>query len=716
MTPTNNINPLHTHLGPSVGVSIALFVTATGILRFFQSPEPLWLVAVRIIVVASCISHAMFYRDIKTKYQFHRNNITLLFPFHVWSFSLAWHSQFSPHHSLQILAVCILSTLIFSNESWLRLYASGITLLTGLFLLLVEQPGINPIIMFGSQGLSLFICTKITTGWIGDIKRSQAQNSLMTTIFEDSPDALILRAEDGSIRKVSAQVASLFLTDSIPRVTELVSHLDTSSDKSHQEGARQELKFTDANGGIFWGSFNFRSICYRQERLTLIRITNIAWRKTLEDNLYGALRRANSSLEVRRNFIANMSHELRTPMNGVIGMTSLLEHTDLSDTQMGYVNTIKSSGDLMLKVISDVLDFSSLDAGKIELDKTDEDIRVIAKQCCDLVAVEATLKQLSLTCTFSPSVPKTLRLDSQRVRQIVLNLLSNAVKFTQLGAVELSVNATRKSENKFKIEIAVSDTGVGIPKAKVKTIFKAFTQADPSTTRIYGGSGLGLSISSGLANLMGGTIAVKSKVGEGSTFTLSFNAQCVELSIEDQEAKTQTVDQVLDEDDTQQAPAYLLDKSLKILLAEDNIVNQKVALSMLNKLGYQAELAINGQEAVDMACDGMYDLVILDLQMPVKGGLEAARDIRKLPIEQPYIAAFTANIMKEDRTESFKAGMDDFLSKPIKLKNLSELCEKVEKRLSSGPESESGEMMPTQPGSVQIPGQHHLTDGSLQQP
>lgn len=689
MTPTNNINPLHTHLGPSVGISVALVVIASGILRHFQDPEPLWLVLVRLVVVASCVSHAVFYRDIKTKYQFHRNNIALLLPFHVWSFSLAWHSQFSPHHSLQILAVCILSTLIFSNQSWLKLYAGGITLLTALFLFLVEQPGTNPIIMLGVQAVSLFICARITTGWISDIERSQAQSSLMTTIFEDSPDALILRAEDGSIRKVSEQVATLFLTDSIPRVTELVAHIETSRHEAHREGARQELKFTDAKGNTFWGSFNFRSIHYRQERLTLIRITNIAWRKTLEDNLYGALRRANSSLEVRRNFIANMSHELRTPMNGVLGMTSLLEHTDLSDAQMGYINTIKSSGDLMLKVISDVLDFSSLDAGKTELDKTDEDIKIIVRECCDLLAAEAMLKQLPLKCSFSPSVPKTLRLDSQRVRQIVLNLLSNAVKFTQVGTIELTVNATRKIENNFGIEIAVRDTGVGIPKAKVKTIFKAFTQADPSTTRIYGGTGLGLSISSGLANLMGGTIAVQSKVGEGSTFILSFTAQCVETTSEDQGAKASVVNQTIDKNGKQQAPLHLFDKSLKILLAEDNIVNQKVALSMLNKLGYQAELAINGQEAVDMVYDGMYDLIILDLQMPIKGGLEAARDIRNLPIKQPYIAAFTANVMEEDRTESFRAGMDDFLAKPIILDDLSELCEKVEKRQTLEAESES---------------------------
>lgn len=680
MTPTNNINPLHTFIGPSVGISLAVIIVATGMARYVQNPEPLWLVLVRLVIVVACICHAIFYRDIKTKYQFHRNNITLLLLLHIWSFSLAWQSQFASQHSLQILAVCILSTLVFSNQSWLRLYTSGIILLTALLLFLVEQPGTHAVLMLCIQALSLFVCARITSGWLSDIDRLEAQSSLMMTIFEDSPDALILRAEDGSILKISTQVATLFLTDSIPRVTELVAHLETSSNESNREGARQELKFTDAKGHTFWGAFNFRFIHYRNEKLTLIRISNIAWRKTLEDNLYGALRRANSSLEVRRNFIANMSHELRTPMNGVIGMTSLLGHTDLSDAQKGYINIIKSSGDLMLKVINDVLDFSSLDAGKMELDKTNEDIRVVVKECCDLLTAEAMDKQLPIEYSFSASVPEMLRLDSLRVRQIILNLLSNAVKFTQLGGIELTVNARPRIEGKYKIEIAVHDTGVGIPREKVKTIFKAFTQADPSTTRMFGGTGLGLSISSGLANLMGGTIACKSKVGEGSTFTLSFKAESVEIDSENQREAVLVVNQDFDESEAQQAPLYLLDRSIKILLAEDNIVNQKVALSMLNKLGYQAELAINGQEAFEMASDGEYDLIILDLQMPIKGGLEAARDIRNLAINQPYIAAFTANVMEEDRTESFRAGMDDFLAKPVILDDLSELCKKVEKR------------------------------------
>lgn len=682
MTPVNKISPLHTYFGPSVGIIIALVVISTGILRYFLDPEPLWLVLVRVSVVASCIAHAIFYKNIKNKYQFHRNNISLILPYHVWSFSLAWQSQFSAQHSLQILAMTMLSMLIFSNQSWLKWYASGITLFTALLVLLVEQPGTNPIILLVSIGLSLFICRRITSGWLDDIDKSEAQSSLMTTIFKDSPDALILRAEDGSIRKVSDKVTTYFLTSSRSEVAELVVHLETPSGEENREGANREMQFTDIKGNTFWGACNVRHIYYRQEKLTLIRITNIAWRKTLEDNLYGALQRANSSLEARRSFIANMSHELRTPMNGVLGMTSVLEHTELSDAQQGFINTIKSSGVLMLQVINDVLDFSSLDAGKLELDKTDEDIRAIIRECHDLLIAEAMAKQLSLKYVISSSVPTKLRLDSQRVRQIVLNLLSNAIKFTQRGTVEVTVDEVVDADGKLNIAIAVQDTGVGILKERVKSIFEEFTQADPTITRIYGGTGLGLSISNGLANLMGGTIAVQSEIGEGSTFTLTFLAESIENDSEDRRVTLSTQDPGINEKQKQKPPLHLLNRSLKILLAEDNVINQKVAISMLNKLGYGAELAINGEEAVNMAAEGDFDLVILDLQMPIKGGLEAARDIRKLAIEQPYIAAFTANVMEEDRTESFRAGMDDFLAKPIALGDLSELCEKVEKSRS----------------------------------
>ncbi|MFK7864573.1 MAG: ATP-binding protein [Pseudohongiellaceae bacterium] len=675
MAPSKALNPLHRRFGPTFGFSASIVVVVTGVILYFQDPEPLALVIFRVFIVAACLTHSFSTRFIETEFQFHRNNLILLLLLNVWILVLVWHSGFAPHYALGFLAVCMLSTLFLTNENWVKPYTISVFLVTTLCLLLTKQPSIDPIYMLSIQGLGLFICARITNKWLHDMSELEAQNTLMTAIFHESPDALILQTQDGDIRKISAQVPTLFLTDSEERIRELLEI--PKAPKKKKSAANQELEFFDNEGGTFWGSLDYRPIAYGDEELVLIRIANVTWKKFLENNLSNALSRANMALEFRRDFMANMSHELRTPMNGVLGMASMLEETDLSDEQRGFTNIIKSSGDLMLEIINNILDFSRLEAGKMEVDKTKINLSEIINECTELLLSEAAEKGLRLSYEISSNIPDALLLDSLRIRQILINLLSNAVKFTQEGEVKVTVEGQYEDKDQFNIAISVSDTGIGISEDKLKAIFKAFSQADASTTRMFGGTGLGLSISNGLANLMGGEITVESTLGKGSRFTLSLAAECAHDHLEMGSDRVAIKFQGQTKERATQTPKVRNSSSLKILLAEDNTINQKVALGMLSKLGYTADLATNGEEAVVQTQAQEYDLVILDLQMPIKGGLEAAKEIRQSSIAQPYLVAFTANVLQEDRIACTEAGMNDFLPKPIRINSLREVTEKV---------------------------------------
>ena len=481
--------------------------------------------------------------------------------------------------------------------------------------------------------------------------------------------AAIVGMPGGATRLTGKEACSLVHPDDWPALQADVQRtLDTG------EMFENEHRVLPKNGSPRWLRTQARvaSAANGQRRLTGVAI-DISKEKEMVLRLEQACRDAEAATRAKSEFLANMSHEIRTPMNGIIGTISLLQDSGATEEQRDHLNTIQSCGESLLQLINDILDLSKIEAGKLTLEQIPFSAETLVQDTVAVISPTAQEKGLTVFQKCDAGLPPAVLGDPLRLRQILLNLLSNAVKFTERGSVGVELSTVSRGGDSAELQFTVRDTGIGISPEVQKSIFEPFMQADSSTTRRYGGTGLGLTISRRLIAMMKGRLELESEPGRGTCFRITVT---LPVTTDRVAQRRWAEDRIL--------PAK---RPLRILLAEDNGINQKVAVLLLRKMGHEVDVVGDGEQAVAAVGRDIYDLVLMDCQMPVMDGYAATRAIRQLNLSSRVpIIAMTANAMPEDRRRCAEAGMDDYVSKPISIAHLQNALEAAGGRMKTGVE------------------------------
>ena len=535
--------------------------------------------------------------------------------------------------------------------------------------------------------------------------------SKMIAIFNHSPDAFILLDANGDITNWNDKAEAVWdyeKSEVIGKNFSMVMPpqelgLNPGYRKCYQNseniiGLIREAVGQRKDGSHFPLELRTAEIIFEKNTVYMVSARDITERKENETKLLNAMNAAEAANAAKSTFMSNMSHEIRTPMNSIIGMTKLSLKTHLNAKQHDYLIKIDYAAHHLLNLINDILDFAKIEANKLELEILDFKLDTVVKNLSNHLAHSASSKGLRLKFDLENYLSVPLRGDPLRLTQVLLNYASNAIKFASKGEIVIRASMLEEREHDFLIRFEVQDSGIGISTEQMEKLFQAFHQADASTTRKYGGTGLGLVICKQLVELMDGTVGVESQLGQGSTFWFTARlAKGGQLP-----ASIQTAPTNLD-----------VLKDASILLVEDNLFNQQVAVEMLREVGAGVTIANNGQEAIDRLLKRRYDCVLMDVQMPVMDGIEATRQIRSIPaLADTHIIAMTANAGKEDRALCFAAGMDSFISKPVfpdqlyaiiaqcvvSQKGAKVMPEKLPEKLPDNSTTKTGQHAPSQSG------------------
>lgn len=509
------------------------------------------------------------------------------------------------------------------------------------------------------------------------IRENETQLGRLSALVEHSEDAIISKGLNGEITSWNAGAERLYgysareAMGKSPVFLLTSDRLDEEVAIDHEVRAGNSIQQLETirrrKDGILV-DVELTVSPVRNEQGDLIGISQIArdirelrrWEQTLQT----AKAASDTANQAKSEFLANMSHEIRTPMTAILGFTDVLSHTVNRDDEIDAVQTIRRNGEYLIELINDILDLSKIEAGRLTLESIDVSPVRLVTDVVSLMRVRARAKGLELKVHYSTPVPATIQSDPTRVRQILINLISNAIKFTDQGSVELIIRLRQELDQPIQIQFDVIDTGIGMTEEQIGRLFRPFTQADSSTTRKYGGTGLGLSICHRLVQLLGGVLTVTSQPGTGTTFTVTINTGRIEAvqlisPLEDLNLPLELATT------TEAAPV----KSGRILLAEDGPDNQRLIKYMLNKAGLDVTCVDNGETACELALSSAalgtpFDLIFMDMQMPILDGYSATRRLREFGYARPIIA-LTAHAMSGDRAKCLAAGCNDYTIKPI---------------------------------------------------